>query len=314
MLSGSSWLNQAWLSPAAQRRLVAAYPLALVFGSFPMQYGNLSALALAFAPLALALRAARRAFRGPLGAVTLGALAGLALFVALRPSVLAPRYYLAPLLLLAFAPAAGAERALRGESACLRAAVVLALLLGLGSALGGVTGAWSAARAGWAHVAGGPPDDPLRRAADVLAARAPEGSRVLFAIYERYWFRPDLLGCASRDADLRTLDGARGPALWEALHRGGFGFVVIGRGFQVRDASGGLSALGDAELRAEGAPGWLVVDEIHREETVRVLAIGVRPERAAKAPPVERACRREGRGWSIGATRAPTAAGGGGER
>jgi len=92
-----NWLEQVWFSAADTRYIVLTYPLALVFGRYPMQGGGLSLLILAFAPLVCFM--ARPRTISPLVAVTSAAVAGTVVWVVLRPSVIAPRYFLTTLLL-----------------------------------------------------------------------------------------------------------------------------------------------------------------------------------------------------------------------
>ncbi len=92
-------LSQVWFSPEDTRKILLTYPFALVFGRYPMQGGGLSFLFLAFLPF-LAWMARPASWRRSMTvAVTVAAFAGVAAWMVLRPSVIAPRYILAPLLL-----------------------------------------------------------------------------------------------------------------------------------------------------------------------------------------------------------------------
>ena len=92
-------LNQVWFSPDDTRKILLTYPLALVFGRYPMQGGGLSFLFLSFLPFLIWMTRPRSWRKSMTLAVTVAAFAGVASWMVLRPSVLAPRYILASLLL-----------------------------------------------------------------------------------------------------------------------------------------------------------------------------------------------------------------------
>lgn len=108
-------LDQVWYDAEATRWIVATYPLALIFGRYPMQHGNLSPLWLVLVPLAATLWAVRR-HMSSLVTVTLAGVTGVAVWVLLRPSVLAPRYILPALIVLIPIAAIGAERAVANRT------------------------------------------------------------------------------------------------------------------------------------------------------------------------------------------------------
>lgn len=111
---GSSWVDQAWFSPEATRFILATYPVALTFGIYPMQIGNLSVLILAFLPLAIFLDRPKQLVSSALTQVSVTALMCLAIWMVVRPSVLAPRYILATLFLFIPLAARSAEHVLEG--------------------------------------------------------------------------------------------------------------------------------------------------------------------------------------------------------
>lgn len=226
------WLRQVWFPAEVTRRIVLTYPLALVFGRYPMQAGNLSYLLLAFLPLAWWLPRPARWGTSPLAAVTLAGLIGTALWVALRPSVIAPRYILATLLLLYPLVARSVEHALAVEPRprWLRAGIVASTLAAflvfsyplfpmarqMVSALQG-TSADPCALAS-------PYCGPLR-ALDAVAA---PGDRVYYAGYYTYWLRDDLLQCRDSYREAGWMRLLEGPGLtWEALAEGGFRWLVV---------------------------------------------------------------------------------------
>jgi hypothetical protein len=87
-------LNQIWFSSENTHWILLSYPIALIFGKYPMQHGNVSPMFLAFLPMLFL--AWRNGFRPPRSAVTLAiaGLIGVGIWMLLRPSALAPRYIL----------------------------------------------------------------------------------------------------------------------------------------------------------------------------------------------------------------------------
>src|SRR5262249_3321925 len=135
--------EQAWVGPEATRRIILTYPLAVTYGQYPMQDGNISALVLAFVPLLLLGSRSRQLRESPIVQLSTAALSGIVLWVMLRPSVLAPRYFMASL--LAFVPLAmsGSELVLGREgktSSWLRRGVLLCALVVVLSSLGVISG------------------------------------------------------------------------------------------------------------------------------------------------------------------------------
>ena len=92
-------LDQVWFSPENTRWIVSTYPLALTFGQYPMQHGNIGVPILAALPFLLVPALRREAGTTAIW-LALAGIAGVIAWVVLRPSVLAPRYILPCLFLL----------------------------------------------------------------------------------------------------------------------------------------------------------------------------------------------------------------------
>jgi hypothetical protein len=101
--------DQTWSGPETTRRILFTIPFALTFGEYWAQMGNVSPLALAFAPLAVLLPRPRRVIDSPLFIITISSMIGILTWFILRPSVVAPRYYMACLLLLIIPAARAAD-------------------------------------------------------------------------------------------------------------------------------------------------------------------------------------------------------------
>ena len=226
MEEGQNWLRQVWFSPETTRHIVLTYPLALVLGRYPMQGGGLSLLLLAFAPLAL-LRPRRAWWSNRLSAVTLAAVAATAVWVILRPSVIAPRYILAPLLLIVPVVALAAESAWTRPGSRLLGAGMLATVLAALTASawhllpvpGGVA---TQVRQGQSACTLASESCP---ALLELAQSAPLGQRVFLASYYVYWLRPDQLQCRDSYAEQRRIVLAEDPV--SLLRQRGFSLVVV---------------------------------------------------------------------------------------
>lgn len=100
MLKGgkAATLDQVWFNPENTAWIVKTYPLALAFGQYPMQHGNVSALLVVALPLVFWI--SRKKITTLPFQLAVAGLAGIAAWVILRPSVLAPRYILPSLFAL----------------------------------------------------------------------------------------------------------------------------------------------------------------------------------------------------------------------
>lgn len=222
--------DQIWFAPATTRRIVLTYPLVLVFGQYPMQYGNLSPLVLAFAPLLLVLPRPKSFSDSQLTRITLAGILGVVLWLIVRPSVVAPRYFLSPILMLIPAAAYAADYFYRKESKphLIKAGILLSLFFftissleqvrGVpGTALRYLTGRISDCAVGQAQCT----------ALTAVNQEARPGDRVYLGIYYRYWLRPDLLQCVSNtDEQASALQPQTPEARWSYLFERGFHYLV----------------------------------------------------------------------------------------
>ncbi len=228
----SGWYSQVWYGPEVTRHILLTYPLALTYGSFWAQYGNLSPLLLAFLPLMFYLPRPRPFFSSILVCLTLIAVVGIVAWTLYSPSVFSPRYILAVLLLLILLPARSAEYASMSDqkprllaAGVLFSTIVTLISTGLylvdyvflpGDSVQHLTGA--------ADECGR--DGDVCRAIDKINQTAEAGSRVYLASFQHYWFRGDLLQClsAAQDGFLEDLESEQ---LWLKLYEKGFDFLLI---------------------------------------------------------------------------------------
>jgi len=198
---GNEWHVQNWFAndggEAIVRWIHMTYPLALVYGDYGMQYGTLSPLILAFFPLVMLSWRHAKPLRSPLFQVTVSAVFGLVVFTCLSPNVFAPRYVLAPLLILILPAAVGAQLALesgrrsRVLSVAILGAVIVVLLgrLSLDVSRGGR----DAVKYGVGRFVNPERLLPDCGSAEVLNAHAGDDEPVVLMSYYCYWVRPDLL-------------------------------------------------------------------------------------------------------------------------
>lgn len=232
MGEAGSWLNQVWHSPEVTRKILLTYPIALVFGTYPMQGGGISLLLLGLPALSWFVLRRRsddaRLRDSVLAAVTLAAALSTLAWVIVRPSVIAPRYILATLLLFAPLAALTAEAALADRRWWLRLGAWGLVALALYSAVNKV-------RPGPANMRLLTSDRAERclKASEscaplsALALEGQLGERVLLAGYYGYWMRADQLQCSASMAELANLRDADDALA--ALQAGGFRYAVVER-------------------------------------------------------------------------------------
>jgi len=91
-------LEQIWFNPDNTRWIFTTYPLALTFGLYPMQHGGVSAIWLMLIP-SLWMRPWQSETGRKALYLSLGGIAAILAWSLLRPSVIAPRYFMPALLL-----------------------------------------------------------------------------------------------------------------------------------------------------------------------------------------------------------------------
>jgi hypothetical protein len=248
--------NQEWFSPEMTRRIVLTYPYALVFGSYHMQEGSLSFLLPAFLLLALRLPRAKPLLHSSLAQLTMAALVGTVLWVVLRPSVFAPRYILATLLMFVPLAARGAEYAYQSEEKSRLAwiACVALLVVALATATRRPLKIWPLnliryASGGFSQCELASRYCPPLTRLNQLAA---PGARIYFVGYYSFWLRPDLLQCRQTREDERVLAGASTiGGKWASLFDRGFQYVVIDKATH-RSAPGSFDKA--------HAPDWMEIE------------------------------------------------------
>ena len=276
---GNEWHVQNWFAndggEAIVRWIHMTYPLALFYGDYGMQYGTMSPLILAFFPLvALSWRRARPLV-SPLFQVTSSAVFGLVVFTCLSPNVFAPRYVLAPLLLLILPAAVGAQLALESRSCgrVLPVAVVGAMIVVL---LGRLSldvsrGGRDAVKYGAGRFVDSDWLLPDCGSAEVLNARAKIDEPVVLMSYYCYWVRPDLIGScltAEQLAPMRKLPTSQ--ERWRWLYGRGVRLILLdARSFGAETAESITTGL----LSTSEVPDGFAVKVLYRKKGRIVLQL-----------------------------------------
>lgn len=287
-----NWLQQVWFAPDVVQRIIATYPLALVYGRYPMQGGNLSFLLIAFLPLLWWMNRPPKLRDNLLFQLCMAGLAGTLTWMALRPSIIAPRYLLAVLLLFypLIARAAGlaitAEKNTRLLGKAIAAASAAALVIFSFPLL--PIAAESARRISGqaatpcalasAHCV------PLQK----LNLEAAPGARVYALNYYLYWMRDDLLQCRDQGIESKKIQLLGGAGLtWQWLMDHGFEWVVVDRSSHVKD---------HAALMSSPRPDQLDLQVRYQDKSVILLHL--KDKRRGQRP----ACQQvDGSAWSLAA-------------
>lgn len=230
----SGWLKQIWHGAETSRRIALSYPLAITYGSYWAQYGNMSPLILAFLPLMFYLPRPRSLFSSPLSVLTLLALMGMIIWVIFNPSIVAPRYILALLSLFILLPARAAEYASRNDRpprlmAVWIPAFTLIILVSTGLFfLGDVFVPDRTFQYLTGEMGECGRDGENCSAMNKINRKADLGDRVYLATYHRYWLRGDLLQCTLNRRD-QAARPAAGEEFWLEFYQDGFEFLLLDR-------------------------------------------------------------------------------------
>jgi len=221
-------LNQIWFSPEDTKKILLTYPFALVFGRYPMQGGGLSFLFLAFIPFVIWLPRSTPWNKSMTVAVTVAGFSGVLAWMLLRPSVIAPRYILASLLLFVPILAIATENVLakKDASQILRTGATLTTLCAI------VASFWHLLPIPGAVIAGISPRNNACLLASAecvffqkLAEIARPGDRILIASHYPYGLTPSQLQCRDSLEEQRDIPGQEQLVYWLQSH--GFDYVAV---------------------------------------------------------------------------------------
>lgn len=226
--SDANLLSQVWFSPEDTRKILVTYPFALVFGRYPMQGGGLSFLFLAFLPFVIWLSRPNSWMRSVTVAVTIAGLSGVLAWMLLRPSVIAPRYILAPLLLFVPILAIATEDVLAKKAApqVLRVGTMLTVLFAIMASFWHLLPIPSAVISGFgskgnACSLASPECDSFQKLSEI----AGPSDRLLIASYYPYWLSPSQLQCRDTLDEQRAIPDRAQLVPWLQLR--GFVYVAV---------------------------------------------------------------------------------------
>ena len=217
-----------WNSLDIARNILFTYPLALVYGDYVFQYGNLSGLYLAFAPLIMLIPISSWRKHNLLIRFSIVILITVLVGAVLQARYFAPRFMLPALLSLIPVIAFAAEKAFysSGKYSWFRNVIVVCLCIGL---IGYSTIEQDMKRLFRYKVQGVGICDlegfPLPECHDMLAmnALAGVGDRINVSSGYTYWLREDLIQCMATKDEQRLLSG--GPDNVLKLYNLGFYYV-----------------------------------------------------------------------------------------
>lgn len=268
---GTGWVDQTWFSPELTRRIVLTYPFALTFGSYWAQYGDLSPLILAFLPLAFFLPRPKNFFSSNLFIITATAFLGITIWLVYRPSVMAPRYMLATLLLFTLLPARAAEYVSQNEFkprllSFLISVVTPITILATALYFLGITFF---------------PENSIKRYIGAIHDECAldgtyctgmqkinklshPGDRIFHASYHLYWLREDLIQCINPNNELANIISAEGDNFWLELYTHGFSFIFI-------EKSSFPSVV--EKISSTLPPDWVKLSKIYEQDNVLVYKL-----------------------------------------
>jgi hypothetical protein len=271
---GGNWANQpSWYSVPDTAWIVVTYPFALVYGLYPLMGGNISFLWLAALPLIFLFTREDFTLQNPVMQLSLAACLGIVCWLVVKPSIFAPRYILATLMLLIPLPALAVERMRSFESR--PKVVTLGYCFLVVAALGSVpftapAGVWTALPEKiWQHIRSGAPDCGLAISSycagfNAINDRATRGERLFLAGYYSFQLRPDLLQCINEPDDYKLFNKSSPENVWSALYSQGYAYVAV------QKATHG-QLLNSLDLRL--VPSWLSVSVESADTDMPIFSI-----------------------------------------
>jgi len=228
----------SFYSTATIVKIILSYPFALTFGRYWAQFGTLSPLFLAFAPLILILPKSSLLKDSKFAAVGISTLIGLIFWIALFPSYFMPRYFLATLFMLSISFAAGADIISRQRSfiAKIIPVAVFVTLISTPSYTNNYlikTGYFKTFHKIEINRLFLNNEKSFLYSEDItyslshkaINASADQGDRVLLFTYYRLWLRSDLLQKVSTSEELGLAINS-GDKLWNFVREKKFRFIL----------------------------------------------------------------------------------------
>ncbi|MCL5407127.1 MAG: hypothetical protein M1429_01375 [Patescibacteria group bacterium] len=269
--AGAKWLDQSWFSSENIHFILKTYPIALTYGQYPMQGGNISFLLLAFAPLIVFSDTLKTIAKTKFFQILAMVLIGILFWILFRPGVMAPRYIL-PTLLLAIPLVAKIVDDIFTKSRflILKIVIILSFLIVLLSSTYS-----NYAQIRQALIMGKANFQKYGRfsaqSSEFLDQKVAKGERVFMAGYYVYFLRPDILQCLSTQSERDDQAFKKqSPEVWSYLYDQGFKYMVVQK-VSFPDA------LKSWDINKK--PDWLGIKEIYSDPSVIIYSLeGTKPD------------------------------------
>ncbi len=264
-----NWTEQSWFAPDITRRIILSYPLALIYGHYPMQYGTMSLMMLAFLPLVIFMPKTDDIIKSVSAQLFFMGFVGIVLWLILRPAVFAPRYNLYAFLLLIPLPAIWAEYVTKNEAKPAWLTRVIAVSSIAVICLAIITLQYLGPRGTARYLLGRIPEPLISGNAHYasinLNKETEPGDRVLSLTYFTYWYRDDLLQCMSTSMEQSRIISSPTPQqAWALVYKLGFKYIIYNQ-------STHSSIMEKIDLKQ--IPEWLLVEEIYNKEDYRIYRL-----------------------------------------
>jgi len=228
----SGWQDQSWNGPETTRRILATLPFSLTFGDYYAQFGNLSPLFLMFLPLIFLTPKPKYIFKNQAVIITLSTLIGLTIWFIFRPTVFAPRYFMACLLILSIPIAGSAEYLTLGKSRFFKIMIpATTILVLLSSGLYNLNKVFFPKET-FKYLTGRMSE--CDKALDYCSAlnqinqTTKPGDRLFTDTVFRYWLRTDLIECALTKNEVDAYRELESPKQrWAFIFGRGFTYIPI---------------------------------------------------------------------------------------
>lgn len=259
--------GQVWYGSETIRKIYLTLPLALTFGGYWAQIGNITPLVLMFLPLLFSLPKPRDALNDPLFVLSIAAFLGLTCWFISHPSNFAPRYFLACLLLLILPFAKAAAFFASQGSTNTRLIQTAAILIISYTCLGYTTYLYDFG-SNFKTITSGKPNckvEPI--SCGIINNINPvlePGTRIFTNTRFRYWLRSDLIQCAATTIEIENyLDLTSSELRWR---------FIIGRGFQSVVLENREAPLPETIISdLQNIPDWLVVTIVENNKDLIYL-------------------------------------------
>ncbi len=292
-ISENGLQDQVWYGPETIKRILLTIPFALTFGDYWAQIGNITPLIIAFFPFILLLPRQKNFWASQNTILTLAALFGLLCWFVFRPSILAPRYFMACLLLLCVPAAKAVDFFITRESNSSYPQIIIITVINLTiltSATYFLNRVFFPAQT-FSYLSGqlSECEKEPRYCGSItrINQSANEGERLFSNNDIRYWLRSDLIQCALSTEETKAYLTLETPE-----QRWSF---IYGRGFKVIPIINNWSPL-DNKLREdlEHTPEWLAITQV-KDQYITILTLS--SDDSAHASGV--GCHQTEHGWEL---------------